>query len=83
MSDRPEWPPTTVRDAITAAQEALDNVRPEDELVLARAALECALELLGASDRELGAFLEAEPYRLVLDPVPPNPPDPALLESTA
>jgi hypothetical protein len=60
----------TVRAAITAAQESLDNVRPEDELTLALAALECAIELLDASGREVGAFHEREPYCYVLDPLP-------------
>jgi hypothetical protein len=64
------WPPQTVRGAIRAAQESLDNVRPEDELTLALAALECAVELLDASSREAGVFRDWEPYRLVLDPLP-------------
>ena len=74
MPELPEWPPTTLRDAITAAREALggryDAALPEDEVQRARRALEHAVELLDAADREMGAFLDAEPYRLVLDPVP-------------
>jgi hypothetical protein len=76
------WPPETVRAAITAAQEALENVRPEDELTLARAALERAVELLDASDREPGAFHDEEPYRLVLDPLPHEAPT-LMLQSSA
>ena len=82
MFDCRGWPPETVRAAITAAQEALENVRPEDELTLARAALECAVELLDASDREIGAFHDAEPYRLVLDPLPHEAPT-LVLQSSA
>lgn len=76
------WPPETVRAAITAAQEALENVRPEDELTLARAALERAVELLDASDREPGPFHDEEPYCLVLDPLPHEAPT-LLLQSSA
>ena len=35
---------------------------PEEDVELARRALEHAVSLLDASDREMGAFLEAEPY---------------------
>jgi hypothetical protein len=74
MPEPPEWPPTTLRDAITAAREALgdrcDSALPEDEVTRACRALEHAVDLLDAADREMGAFLDAEPYRLVLDPVP-------------
>jgi hypothetical protein len=75
------WPPETVRAAITMAQQAVENVRPEDELILARAALERAVELLDASDRELGVFHDAEPYRIVLDPLPHEAPKPLLLQA--
>jgi hypothetical protein len=74
MPELPEWPPTTLRDAITAAREALggrcDSGLLEDEVTRARRALELAVDLLDGADREMGAFLDAEPYRLVLDPVP-------------
>ena len=74
MPELPEWPPTTLRGAITAAREALaggrDGSLPDDEVERARQALEHAVDLLDAADREMGAFLDAEPYRLVLDPVP-------------
>lgn len=76
-----QWPPETVRAAITMAQQALENARPEDELILARAALERAVELLDASDRELGVFHDAEPYRIVLDPLPHEAPKPLLLQA--
>ena len=70
-----------MRAAITMAQQALENARPEDELILARAALERAVELLDASDRELGVFHDAEPYRIVLDPLPHEAPKPLLLQA--
>jgi hypothetical protein len=74
MSDLPEWPPTTLRDALTAAREALTGNRdasfPEGEVRVARRALDHAVNLLDRADREMGVFLDAEPYRLVLDPVP-------------
>ncbi len=63
------------------AQEALANVRPEYQLVFACAALEVALDLLDGSQREVGAFHDAEPFRLVLDPLPYAPPKVALLGS--
>ena len=77
-----ESPPTTVRGAIVAAQKALANVRPEYQLVFACAALECALDLLNASDREIGTFHDAEPFRLVLDPLPIEPTKLILLEAS-
>jgi hypothetical protein len=74
MPELPEWPPTTLRGALTAAREALasscDASLPEDQVRRARRAVEHAVDLLDAADREMGAFLDAEPYRLVLDPVP-------------
>jgi hypothetical protein len=75
-----QWPPETVRAAITMAQQALENVRPENELMLARSALERAVELLDASDREVGVFHDAEPYRIVLDPLPHEGPKPLQLQ---
>ena len=66
--------PTTIRAAIEAAQVALDDERPGPALAGARAALRCALALLDGSDRETGAFKDAEPFRLVLDPAPLLPP---------
>ena len=72
--DSMEWRPATVRAAITMARNALDNVRGGDELASARAALECAVELLNASHREIGVFRDDEPYRLVLDPIPQESP---------
>lgn len=83
MNESRRWPPETVRAAITTAQQALENVRPEDELTLARAALERAVELLDASDREPGAFHDAEPYRIVLDPLPQEAREPLLLQASA
>ena len=83
MRESRQSPPETVRAAIMAAQEALENVRPEDELTLAQAALERAVELLDASDRELGAFHDAEPFRIVLDPLPQAAPKPLLLQASA
>jgi hypothetical protein len=83
MFETRQWPPETVRAAITVAQEELENLRPEDELTLARAALERAVELLDASDREFGAFHDAEPYRVVLDPLPHEAPKPLLLRASA
>ncbi len=79
MPDFTEWPPTTVRGAVTIARNALAGARnvsfpAEEDVELARRALEHAVSLLDASDREMGAFLEAEPYRLVLDPPPPRKP---------
>ena len=83
MNESRQWPPETVRAAITMAQQALENVRPEDELTKARAALERALELLDASDREFGAFHDAEPYRVVLDPLPQEAAKPLQLQASA
>jgi hypothetical protein len=78
MSELPEWPPTTLRGALTAARQALagrsDASLPDDELKQARRAVDQAVDLLDQADREMGAFLDAEPYRLVLDPVPAGEP---------
>jgi hypothetical protein len=78
MPELPEWPPTTLRGALTAARQALagrsDASLPDDELKQARRALKHAFDLLDRADREMGAFLDAEPYRLVLDPVPAGKP---------
>jgi hypothetical protein len=73
MPKRPEWPPTTLRGALTAARQALagrsDAALPDDELKQARRAVNHAFDLLDRADREMGVFLDAEPYRLVLVPV--------------
>ena len=78
MPEHPEWPPTTLRGALTAARQALagrsDASLPDDELKQARRALNHAFDLLDRADREMGVFLDAEPYRLVLDPVPAGEP---------
>ena len=77
MPKRPEWPPTTLRGALTAARQALAgrcNALPDDELKQAGRALDQAVDLLDRADREMGVFLDAEPYRLVLDPVPAGEP---------
>jgi hypothetical protein len=79
MPDFTEWPPTTVRGAVTVARNALAGAGnasfpAEEDVELARRSLEHAVSLLDASDREMGAFLEAEPYRLVLDPLPQRRP---------
>jgi hypothetical protein len=79
MPDFTEWPPTTVRGAVLVASNALAgaggaSLPAEEDVELARRALEHALGLLDASDREMGAFREAEPYRLVLDPIPQRKP---------
>jgi hypothetical protein len=61
----------TVREAIVAALEALDGSPPAaEDIAHAQAELLRAIELLDSSFREAGAFREAEPYRLVLDPRP-------------
>jgi hypothetical protein len=64
-----------VRGALMVARKALagagDASFPaEEDVELARRALDHAVDLLDAADREMGVFLEAEPYRLVLDPLP-------------
>jgi hypothetical protein len=79
MPDFAEWPATTVRGAVMVARSALavagnGSFPAEENVELARRALEHAVRLLDASDREMGVFLEAEPYRLVLDPLPPREP---------
>ena len=58
-----------MRDAITKAQLALAQASADDNLVAALAALDQAIALLDASDRQMGAFRGAEPYILVLDPL--------------
>jgi hypothetical protein len=70
MHDDVDPAPITVRGAILAAQESLADLRPAHQLTLARAALAQALELLDGADREVGTFQDAEPFRLVLDPLP-------------
>ena len=74
----PGLAPTTLRGALTAARHALAGRSaaslPDDELKQARRALNHAFDLLDQADREMGAFLDAEPYRLVLDPVPAGEP---------
>jgi hypothetical protein len=79
MPDFTEWPPTTLRGAVIVARNALAGAGnaafpAQADVELARRALEHADSLLDASDREMGAFLEAEPYRLVLDPLPAREP---------
>jgi len=78
MPELPEWPPTTLRGALTAARQALAGrchaALPDDELEQAGRALDQAVDLLDRADREMGVFLDAEPYRLVLDPVPAGEP---------
>jgi hypothetical protein len=79
MPDFTEWPPTTVRGAVMVARNALAGAgnasfAAEEDVERARRALQHAVSLLDASDREMGAFHEAEPYRLVLDPPPPREP---------
>ena len=78
MPEHQEWPPTTLRGALTAARQALagrcDAALPDDELRQAGQALDQAVDLLDRADREMGVFLDAEPYRLVLDPVPAGEP---------
>ena len=78
MPEHQEWPPTTLRGALTAARQALagrcDAALLDDELRQAGQALDQAVDLLDRADREMGVFLDAEPYRLVLDPVPAGEP---------
>ena len=79
MPDLTEWPPTTVRGAVMVASNALAGAGnasfpAEKDVEVARRALAHAVSLLDASDREMGAFREAEPYRLVLDPIPQRKP---------
>lgn len=50
------------------AQGALANARPESTIP-AIEALAQAIDLLNASDRQVGAFRGAEPYLLILDPL--------------
>jgi hypothetical protein len=75
MQTSPVPPTQTVRDAISAALVALDCSHPAaGGVALARTELKRAIDLLDASFRETGAFREAEPYRLVLDPRPYDAP---------
>ena len=78
MPEHTERPPTTLRGALTAARQALagrsDTALADDELEQAGRALDQAVDLLDRADREMGVFLDAEPYRLVLDPVPAGEP---------
>ena len=77
MPEHTEWPPTTLRGALTAARQALagrSDASLPDELKQAGRALDQAVDLLDRADREMGVFLDAEPYRLVLDPVPAGEP---------